>query len=137
MVTQHVYSCNACTACGGKSLQVALPKRASALAMWHADPLWGDLGDLQHFAQRPAEHLVRYLDEMLQSRPAELRKLLMERLSPAFAELLTSKLEEHAEAPGGESKSSCVSRSMSEISGKPLRTCNPRWCATVGSSLKN
>ena len=66
------------------------------------DPLWGGLGDMQHFAHEPAEQLMRHMDDMLQTRPDELRMLLWDRMSPAFAELLTCKLEERAaQADGG------------------------------------
>ena len=66
------------------------------------DLLWGDLSDMQHFANKPAEQLMRHMEEMLQTRPDELRMLLWERMSPAFAELLTCKLEERAaQADGG------------------------------------
>ena len=66
------------------------------------DSLWGELKDMQRFCERPAEHLMRHLEKMLEERPAELVELLLHRLSPAFAELLTSKLEEHAAQPDGE-----------------------------------
>ena len=66
------------------------------------DLLWGDLRDMQRFADKPAEQLMRHLEDMLQARPGELRMLLWERMSPAFAELLTCKLEERAaQADGG------------------------------------
>lgn len=45
---------------------------------------------------------MRHLEKMLEERPAELVELLLHRPSPAFAELLTSKLEEHAAQPDGE-----------------------------------
>ena len=63
--------------------------------------LWGDLSDMQHFADKPAEQLMRHMEGMLQTRPDELRMLLWDRMSPGFAELLTCKLEERAAQAGG------------------------------------
>ena len=95
------------------------------------DLLWGDLGGLQHFADKPAEQLMRHMEDMLQTRPNELRLLLWERMSPAFAELLTCKLEERAaQADGGSPSDLRVSHNafMQDITGclrqeKPSCTC--------------
>ena len=65
------------------------------------DPLWGLSGTLQRFAHRPASDLMGYLLDMLASRPKELEVLVWDHLSPASAELLTSKMEERAAQDNG------------------------------------
>lgn len=51
---------------------------------------------MQCFVPHPADFLVETLRDMLAHQPDGLRRLLTRDLSPGFAELLTSKLEERA-----------------------------------------
>lgn len=63
--------------------------------------LWGRKGLLQCFVPHPADFLVETLRDMLAHQPDGLRRLLTRDMSPGFAELLTSKLEERAAESGG------------------------------------
>ena len=65
------------------------------------DPLWGVSGYLQRFCDEPPDRLLDHIRRVLRDQPAHLRLMLMDRLSPAFAELLTSKMEERAAQDNG------------------------------------
>ncbi len=72
-------------------------------ADWFAgfDPLWGMSGYLQRFCDEPPDCLLDHISRLLRDQPAQLRLMLVDRLSPAFAELLTSKMEERAAQDNG------------------------------------
>ena len=90
--------------------------------------LWGDLSDMQHFADKPAEQLMRHMEGMLQTRPDELRMLLWERMSPGFAELLTCKLEERAAQADGGSHIVCMQNNTPSLKTRDNELHMLLWC---------
>ena len=93
--------CGTCWCINGCDTPTAATKPLHFAGHSAVSKLWGGRGLLQCFEPHPADFLVETLRDMLAHQPDGLRWLLTRGLSPGFAELLTSKLEERAAESGG------------------------------------
>ena len=93
--------CGTCWRINGCDTPAAATKLLHFAGRSAVSKLWGGRGLLQCFEPHPADFLVETLRGMQTHQPDGLRRLLTRDMSPGFAELLTSKLEERAAESGG------------------------------------